>query len=125
MTRDDIEQLEKVTGKLEGLHQEISLLTKKSSNDAINVFKLNLVNGALAAANKILGAGHLPIDEFSQFDSDDLPSNSDVTVILAIYLEELERYRSSLLTLSSGQYWFKFEDGTQLRAALPKRLKVK
>ena len=125
MKRDDIERLEKVTGKLDGLHREISLLAKKSSNDGLNPFKLKLVNGALASANEILGEEHQPVEGFSQFDADDVPSNSDATVVLAIYLEELERYRSDLLKFSSGIHWYEFEDGTKLRAAPPKRLKGK
>jgi hypothetical protein len=64
MKRDDIERLEKVTGKLDGLHREISLLAKKSSNDGLNPFKLKLVNGALASANEILGEEHQPVEGF-------------------------------------------------------------
>lgn len=125
MNREDIEQLEKVTGKIEGLHREITLLAKKSSTDGLNTFKLRLLNGALAAANEILGDEHQPVEGFTQFDADDVPSNSDATVVLAIYLEELERYRSDLLKFSSGTHWYAFDDGTKLRAAQPKRLKGK
>jgi hypothetical protein len=125
MQREDIERLEKISGKLEGLHREISLLARKSSNDGLNTFKLNLVNGALASANAILGEEHQPVNGFSQFDEDDVPSNSDATVVLAIYLEEIERYRSDLLKSSSGVHWYEFEDGTKLRAAQPKRMKGK
>jgi hypothetical protein len=125
MNREEIERLEKVTGKIEGLHREITLLAKKSSTDGLNNFKLRLVNGALAAANEILGDEHQPLEGFTEFEADDVPSNSDITVVLTIYLEELERYRSDLLTSSAGFHWYVFEDGTRLRAAEPKRLKVK
>lgn len=125
MKQEDVERLEKVTGKIEGLHREISLLVKKSSTDGLNAFKLRLVNGALADANALLGEDHLPVQGFAQFDPDDVPSNSDATVVLAIYLEELERYRSDQLTVSGGAYWYVFDDGTKLRAAQPKRLKGK
>lgn len=125
MKREEIESLEKVSGKLEGLHREISILAKKSANDGLNPFKLKLVNGALSSANDILGEEHQPVEGFLQFEADDVPSNSDVTVVLAIYLEELERYRSDLLKVSNGIHWYEFEDGTKLRAAQPKRLKDK
>lgn len=125
MDRTEIEQLEKVTGKLEGLHREISLLAKKSSTDGLNNFKLKLLNGALAAANEILLDDHRPIAGFEQFNADDVPSNSDATVVLTVYLEELERYRSDLLTLFGGVYWYAFDDGSKLRAARPKRLSGK
>ena len=39
--QSEIESLEKLIGQLQGLHSEISLLAKKSPNDAVNSFKLN------------------------------------------------------------------------------------
>ncbi len=125
MDREDIEQLEKVTGKIEGLYREITLLAKKSSTDGLNAFKLRLVNGALATANEILGNVHQPVEGFTEFDFDDVPSNSDVTVVLAIYLEELERYRGDLVKFEHGIPYYTFNDGTKLRAANPKRLRGK
>jgi len=125
MNREDIDELEKVTGKIEGLHREITLLAKKSSTDGLNKFKLMLVNGALIAANEILGDGYQPVEGFVQFDVDDVPSNSDATLVLALYLEELERFRSDLLKVMSGIHWYAFADGSKLRAAPPKRLKGK
>ena len=122
MEREHIDELEKVTGKLVGLHKEISLLAKKSSTDGLNTFKLKLLNNALALANKLLGTDSQPVEGFTQFDPDDVPSNSDATVVLAMYLEEIERYRSNLLTMKGGMYWYMFSDGEKLKAAPPKRL---
>lgn len=125
MQRENIEKLEKITGKIEGLYREITLLAKKSSTDGLNAFKLKLVNGALITANGILGDEHRPVDGFAEFDADDVPSNSDVTVVLAIYLEELERYRGDLVQYEHGIPYYTFVDGTKLRAAPPKRLRGK
>jgi hypothetical protein len=39
--------VEKIIGQLEGLHDEMSTMAKKSTNDGINAFKLSFVNATL------------------------------------------------------------------------------
>jgi hypothetical protein len=41
-TNEDVERLEKLIGQLQGIYAEIGALAKKSPNDAVNPFKLNL-----------------------------------------------------------------------------------
>jgi hypothetical protein len=53
-TKEDIELLEKLIGQLQGLHDEITKLTKKSPNDGLNPFKLKVVNKVLESANMLL-----------------------------------------------------------------------
>lgn len=93
-TVEEVEKLEKIIGQLQGAHAEISILAKKSPADSLNSFKMNLINNVIKASNEVLGAKYKPFDHFDQFESDDLPSNSDVAMILAQYMEEAERYRS-------------------------------
>lgn len=93
-TNEDVENLEKLIGQLQGLHSEISQLAKKSPNDGLNVFKLKLVNKVLQSGNEVLAGRHIPFDDFRQFEESDLPTNSDVTMILAQYMEQAERFRS-------------------------------
>ena len=103
-TIEDIEKLEKLIGQLNGMHTEISALAKKSPNDAVNTFKLKLVNKVLESGNAVLGENYRPFDEFDQFESDDAPSNSDVTMVLAQYMEEAERYRSDNVINEFGHW---------------------
>lgn len=93
-TKEEVEKLEKLIGQLQGLHSEISQLAKKSPNDGLNLFKLRLVNKVLASGNDILAGRYRPFDDFSQFEQEGLPTNSDVTMILAQYMEQAERFRS-------------------------------
>jgi hypothetical protein len=95
-TQNEIENLEKVIGQLQGLHSEISMLAKKSPNDGVNPFKLKLINKVITAGNDVLGDGYRPfqVQEFDKFDPDDMPSNSDLTLILSQYMEAAERFRS-------------------------------
>ncbi len=126
MKRADVEKLEKIMGQLEGLHREISALAKKSPNDGLNEFKLKFVNSALAKANEFLGNDYKPLDGFERFDADELPTNSDVTFILASYLEEIERMRADNIKVNVGRWTYVLTDsGEEIRTAPPKKIKEK
>ena len=94
-TEDDVRDLEKLIVQLQGLHSEISILAKKAPNDGLNLFKLKLVNNILAKGNSILTGHYKPLENFATFDESALPTNSDVTMVLALYIEQAERFRSN------------------------------
>ncbi|MBE7213796.1 hypothetical protein MK852_02745 [Shewanella benthica] len=104
-TEDEVEKLEKIIGQLKGAHGEISILAKKSPADSLNAFKLTLINNVIKASNEVLGEKYKPFEHFDQFETDDLPSNSDVTMILAQYMEEAERYRSDNVVYDQYTGW--------------------
>ena len=119
---EDIQEFEKLIGQLKALHAEISQLSKKSPNDGINTFKLTLINRAILRANTILGVEYVPLDDFEGFNEDDVPSNSDITMVIAQYLEEAERYRSNHVGQkhAGGMYYYKVGGKlTDVRAAPP------
>ena len=93
-TKEDIETLEKTIGQLQATHREISLLSKKAPNDAVNVLKLRMINSIIVVANGLLGDSYKPLAGFEEFDEDDMPSTSDVVFVVAQYLEEIGRFRS-------------------------------
>ena len=132
MTVDDIDKFEKVQGQLEGLLSEIAVLAKKSPNDGVNKFKLNFINKVLKEANNILEEEYIPLDSFSQFNEDDLPSNSDVTFILSQYLSCFEKLRADNIKEDRitaghrsrmGWVWIIDDEDTVLETAPPKKLK--
>ncbi|MGQ0527426.1 MAG: hypothetical protein ACT4OY_05270 [Alphaproteobacteria bacterium] len=102
---EEVEKLEKVIGQLQGAYAEVSILAKKSPADALNAFKLNLINNVIKTANEVLGEKYRPFDHFDKFDPNDLPSNSDVTMILAQYMEEAERFRSDNVIYVPSEGW--------------------
>lgn len=119
-SEQDIESLEKLIGQLKALHAEVSLLSRKSPSDAVNAFKLKLINKCLAFGNEVLGENYKPFDDFNAFDSDDVPSNSDVTMVIAQYLEEAGRYRSDNVMMSNGWYYYKLGgEKSSIRSAPP------
>lgn len=125
MKKKDVERFEKVTGQLNGVYEEITSLSKKSPNDGVNKFKLQLVNKVLEAANSLLDNKHKPFDDFSIFDEKTLPSNSDVAFILAQYLNCMENLRAENIQQEDGcGPWYWVIDGKESSdiTAPPKKL---
>lgn len=125
MKKKDVDRFEKVTGQLEGVYDELTSLSKKSPNDGVNKFKLRLVNKVLEDANSLLDNKHKPFDDFSVFDEDTLPSNSDVVFILAQYLNCMENLRTENIKQKDfSEHWYWVIDGEALseKTAPPKNL---
>lgn len=121
-----IDELEKLIGQLDSLHSELAALAKKSPNDAVNSFKLHFVNSALTKCNKFLGEEYKPFEEFNQFNDDDVPSNSDVTLTLSQYMQSLEKYRSDNIYESWGAWYYKTADSDEtIQTGPPIKLKKK
>lgn len=113
-------------GQLEGLHREMSALAKKSPNDGLNPFKLKFVNASLAAANELLGKNYKPLEEFEQFDIDEVPTNSDATFVLTSYLEEIERMRADNIENIGGRWKYSLSGSDEfIRTAPPKKINEK
>ena len=106
MKRDDVDIFEKLIVQIGSLYQEISILAKKSPNDAINTFKLQFVNKVLAKCNEFMGQQYRPFSGFETFLSDDMPSNSDVTFILSQYIECAEKFRADNIYPNHLGSWF-------------------
>jgi hypothetical protein len=126
----NIDEFKKILNQLEGLHDEISTLSKKSYTDALNNFKLKLVNQVLKKTNEFLGKDYKPFDDFEFFDEDDLPNNSDVTLVLSQYINCMESLREENIaskieyTISGSVakiYWS--WKGTKLETYPPKNIK--
>jgi hypothetical protein len=126
ITRQKADQLEKLMGQLQGMHTELTALNKKSPHDAVNQFKLGFINAALADCNELLGTGYQPLGGFAAFNPDVVPTNSDVTFVLAQYLEALDKLRSDNVIGGSGYWSYHLpEDEEQMRAAPPESARKK
>ena len=77
MNRNDVDTFEKLSVQLLGVYEEISLLSKKSPNDALNKFKLKFINKLLNQSNSFLTDKYKPFDDFELFEEEDMPQNSD------------------------------------------------
>jgi len=111
MTRDQIASFLKLQPKLHITHEEISLLSKKNPNDAVNKFKVKLINGMLTEANEILGSAYKPLEDFTLFSEDEIPTNSDIVFILSPYLRSLKKLRFDNVGPNQMGEWFWKLDG--------------
>jgi hypothetical protein len=81
-------------------------LSRKKPDGAVNKFKLTLVNTILEQANSILDTANKPFGSFSIFNEDDVPTNSDVVVILSQYLGCLKKFgRDNTRYHDYRHYW--------------------
>lgn len=104
----EVDKFEKTSTQLEILNNEISILSKKKPDNAINKFKLQIVNNILKNANELLGEQYKPFSEFTLFDEDVIPTNSDVVMILAQYIRCMGTLRSNNLIYDEDDdkyYW--------------------
>ena len=94
MTKEQVETFLKLQPQLKSAYDEIALLSKKKPTDSLNTFKLKFINSILSRANEILEDKYKPFPEdFSLFNEEDMPNNSDVVFILSHYLTALEKLR--------------------------------
>ena len=125
MNRDQIDNFQRMLPKLQAFHSEFEGLTKKAANSALNAFKLRIVNQAIADANDVLGVELLPIHDFSKFDDSELPSNSDVSMVLAQYLEAMEVLRAKNIEHDTFGGWHWTTEGGEfdpdMQTAPPRR----
>lgn len=124
----DVHLFEKIHVQMEALHAEIGALSKKSPNDALNKFKLKLINGLMQEANGLLTGEYKPLEGFEVFNEDDIPTNSDVTMVLAQYLNCLEKLRADNIQqkeFSSSWYWVVSNRLSDVQTAPPQKLQEK
>ncbi|ROP60226.1 hypothetical protein EDF81_3070 [Enterobacter sp. BIGb0383] len=133
MNRSNVDMFEKLSGQLLSVYEEISLLSKKNPNDAVNKFKLNFVNKLLCQSNDYLIDKYKPFDDFEVFDEDGIPQNSDVVFILSQYLQCFEKLRADNVVIRNGSWYWRVEGGEGdktdeegmmlIRTVKPKKLK--
>lgn len=133
MNRNDVDQFEKLSGQLLSIYEEISLLSKKNPNDAVNKFKLKFINELLSQSNIFLTDKYKPFNDFNIFDEDDVPQNSDIVFILSQYIQCFEKLRADNVSIRSGHWHWRIKGNKEdivdengliyIRTIKPKNLK--
>ncbi|MEO1134820.1 MAG: hypothetical protein AAFX40_19230, partial [Cyanobacteria bacterium J06639_1] len=99
-------EYKKLRTQIQGVYDEISMLSSKSPNDVVNTFKIHFINSLIQDSNRYLGEKYRPFVDFFEFDLNALPQNSDVVFMLSQYLQCFERFRSdSIIARHGGWYW--------------------
>lgn len=133
MNSSDVDKFEKLVGQVQGLYEEMSILSKKSPSDAVNKFKLKFINHQLSESNALLAERYRPFDDFDIFSEDDIPQNSDVVFILSQYLQCMDKLRGDNVVVRNGNWYWHVEGGeadkvdehgyTLIRTTKPKHLR--
>lgn len=90
-SQKEIELYETIRPKIESIRNTIKDLSNKKPDVTLNSFKVKRVNILLEQANGLL-KDLKPYEDFSKFDEDDLPTYSDVLMILNLYVKSFEKY---------------------------------
>lgn len=100
MKPNEKELVRKLIGQIQGFYGEISVLSKGKPDNPLNAFKLKLINQKLTEANTVLTGEYQPLKGFTVFDDVSLPSNSDVVMVLAQYLNRLGALKGSASSIA-------------------------
>lgn len=120
ITNEQATELETLIEQMDAMYDEVLILTKKKTNDILNKFKIGLINSLLERCNALIGDEYKPFGSFDVFDTDDLPTNSDVNMILAQYIKALEMFRCDNIVKKDYKYYYDLEDGSLRNASDPK-----
>lgn len=121
-TIEDIQDFERIQSQLRSLHEELGLLSKKTPNDSVNIFKLKLINSIISQANNFFDKRNLPFDDFNQFDIEEMPSNSDVVLILGQYINCMDEGKIEYIRKKFGRwYWCLDKKETEIITSEPKK----
>ena len=121
-TPAQVEDFERIAAQLTALHKEFAVHAKAKPDNPLNKFKVKVLNEKITAANSLLEGLYKPLAEFAQFDEVELPTNSDVALVLITYLASLERWRSARVVQDGiGSWYWRTGPGPQIRARAPTR----
>lgn len=125
MKEKEIEKFEKMQTQLDALYSELNALSKKAADEPINKFKIRFINQVLLEANTILKDRYKPFSDFNSFDADDLPTNSDVTLMISQYLNCMEELRVANIGQSDYGKWYWLVNGKEssIQTPPPKKLR--
>lgn len=89
----DVDKYERISPLLEALYLEITALSKKNPNDALNTLKIKMINRVLNEVKSFLetdpNVGFLEL-----LDEATLPSNSDTVVIIGQFIAILSQFKA-------------------------------
>lgn len=123
MKLDDIKTFQQLQTQLDGFYEEITILSKKKPDDAINKFKLRFINQFLENATLLLGEDYCPFPDFTKFDLDDIPTNSDVVIMLSQYSQAFIRFRfDNTVRIGNYGYWILDDSDEKIQTFVPKKL---
>lgn len=93
MKRVEVERYEELQSKLISIRNDIAALSSKKPGEQLNKFKIKYVNDVLTKINDLIGSDK-PYDDFDVFDEVSLPTNSDALMIINLYINGMNRFKT-------------------------------
>jgi hypothetical protein len=87
-----IQEFKKLRVQIKTFSDEMKILSKKNPDGPVNKFKLKFLNDVLKKMTMILGEAHRPFPDFESFEEADMPTTSDVVLMLSHYIESMGRF---------------------------------
>jgi hypothetical protein len=121
MNAQEVEEFRKMAAQLDALHQEATAASKKHPDKPVSKFKVDLANSVVKTAREALGTS-APALDFEQFNTDDLPTNSDLSFVVTQFVECAEKLKAQNIRRSPNGVWYWQISGgsTDIVATAPK-----
>lgn len=103
--QEAVDQYELLDPLLLGIYEEIKELSKKKPDTPLNSFKIKSINRILEPIKELLKEEKMyPFLDI--LDADDMPTNSDVVIILSQYIKSMGIFRKKYYGYNSlsGEY---------------------
>ena len=91
ITQVEVDQYELLEPLLNGIYHEFQELSKKKSDAILNAYKVKMVNRVLEPARDLM-KNESVLHFLDIFEDDDLPTNSDVILVLSHYKKAMESF---------------------------------
>lgn len=118
-SKDEIDKFIKLIVQIEKILYEFDALSKKKPDNVLNKFKLELVNTVLKSANEIINKENKPFPNFDEFGEEEIPTNSDVVMILSQYMACLDKFRHENTVRDEDGDWVWVIKGKVSRVTAP------
>ena len=105
ITQEAVTQYEMLCPLLSGIYGELQELSKKKPDTPLNNFKVKSINRVLEPIKELLKEENM-YPFLDVLDMDDMPTNSDVVLILSQYIKSMDIFHDKYYGYNSrsGQY---------------------
>jgi hypothetical protein len=108
-TVEIVDLYELIEPLLRVMHQDFQELTKKKPEAILSINKVEVVNRILKSCRKVLD-GESSLQFLDLIDSDKIPQNSDVLLMLSQYVAAMRQFRSKYYVHNGISYEWSIEN---------------
>jgi len=121
----EAENFDIIEQQINGMYNELGILSRKKPDSAVNKFKLKFINELIRKVNPLLGIKYIPFDGFCGFDEETLPTTSDVVLMLSQYIKNMDKFRYDNTHFHKGELYWTLDKGEPNRIAKQAQLHMR